>query len=187
MRLIIITGASRGIGASTAIEFSRKYNLNTEFVLLARDIEKLNETKNKMISLNKIQPDLIKLIQFDFSNKNFEINDYKASLTNALVDVDSSIIKPYDELIAIYNHGTLDYGLIENQNNEILQGKFQTNFVSIWLLLNAIQSLFPENLIQNQFHININSAFSANPSANWSVQCCGMILSNNMKYVKTYV
>jgi short-subunit dehydrogenase len=170
MRLVVITGASRGIGASVAIEFSRKYDTNTEFILLARDLNNLNETKCKMMSLNKINESFIKIIKFDFSNKNLELEDYKETLNKAL----DRQIKSYDELIVVYNHGTLDYGLIQNQTNQILQEKSQTNFISIWLLLNAIQSLFPENLVPKQFHINLNSSFSANPFANWSVQCCGI-------------
>ena len=169
MRLVVITGASKGIGASIAIEFSRKYNKETEFILLARDLNNLNEIKFKLMSLNKIDENLIKIIQFDFSNKNLEVDDYKESLLKAL----DGQIKSYDELIVVYNHGTLDYGFIQNQTNQILQEKSQTNFISIWLLLNAIQTLFPQNLAPKQFHININSSFSANPFANWSVQCCG--------------
>jgi short-subunit dehydrogenase len=171
-RLVIITGASRGIGAAAAIGFNRRYESNTEFILLARDLNLLIETKNKMLASNNINESLIKLVRFDFSKKNLEINDYKNSLLKAL----DENIKSYDELIIIYNHGTLDYGLIKNANNEILQDKFQTNFFSVWLLLNAVESLFPEDLVSKQFHINLDSAFSKDPSTNWSIQCCGKII-----------
>ena len=169
-RLIIITGASRGIGASAAIEFNKHYKSNTEFILLARDINNLNKTKNQMLSLNKIDENLIKLVPFDFSKKNLEVTDYKKTLIEAL----DKNLDSFNELIVVYNHGTLDYSLIENANNEILQDKFQTNFISIWLLLNAVQSLFPENITPKQFHVNINSSFSTKPCINWSIQCCGM-------------
>jgi len=53
MRTCVITGASRGIGRATAIELSKRKEINN-FILIARDAEKLEETKQMMDPHNEI-------------------------------------------------------------------------------------------------------------------------------------
>lgn len=180
-RLIIITGASKGIGASASIEFYKRYPKNTEFILFARDLAKLNEVKNEMLGLtnclnDEVERNRVHTIKIDFSDIKLKLNDYTSCIQNAL-GIDESNLSKFNELIVLYNHGTLDFGLIENAitlDTSILNEKFQTNFYSIWLLLNATQTLFPTNHINKQLHVNINSSFSTNAAANWSIQCCGI-------------
>jgi 3-oxoacyl-[acyl-carrier protein] reductase len=53
MKVYIITGASKGIGKATAIKLSNE-NPNDLFIILARDIKKLEETKKLMHANAKV-------------------------------------------------------------------------------------------------------------------------------------
>ena len=59
---VLITGASSGIGRDMATEFAQK---GYELVLVARDLEKLNEVKEKLTAEQKIQ---VEVVCMDVSN-----------------------------------------------------------------------------------------------------------------------
>jgi len=163
-RLVIITGASRGIGLSAAKEFNKQFRQNSHFVLLARDLAKLNEAKEKLL---KDGSNSVAIAQIDFSNESLKLDDYINILSGA---IDS--IVDFEELYVIYNHGTLENGSVFDVVDAKLKGKFETNFFSVWNLLAAVGKLLPETKIPKQFHVNINSSYAMKPVADWSVQCC---------------
>jgi len=149
-RLIIITGASRGIGLSAAIEFNKRFPQNSHFVLLARDLAKLNEAKEKLL---KDGSNSIEIVQIDFSNDSLKLDDC-IDILNGAIDSNAN----FGELYVIYNHGTLENGSVFEVVDEKLKGKFEANFFSVWNLLAAVGKLLPEKRIPKQFHVNINSS-----------------------------
>ena len=151
-RLIIVTGASRGIGASLAIESSKKYNENTLFLLIARDLDKLEKVRSQMTS----QTNRIRLMQMDFSRAEQTVDELEEKLKLAINDDDSFVSSQIKELIVFYNHGTLRLDTVERVATFALQ-EFQVNVTSVWLFLAAIRKLFPLNMIRTQFHVNISS------------------------------
>jgi sepiapterin reductase len=158
--LVVITGASRGIGKTAAIEFSSYYSQSTHFILIARDLERLNEVKEQIQCANN----KVTVFQIDFSNENLTFDDYY-DLFKASIALDQ-----YKEVIVIYNHGTLEYGSIIQTDELLLKRKFEINFFSIWKLLSSIERLFSNDLCK-RIHININSSYAHNSTANWSIQC----------------
>lgn len=164
-RLICITGSSRGIGKAIALEFNKSHLKETHFILLARDQDKLNQVRDQIINessgLNSAT-----LIVVDFSLQN-EIKDYYDLLKTSLPENEK-----FDELIFIYNHGSLEFGSVTLAAQENLRSKFEINLFSIWLLCSAVQLLLPISVIPRQFHINISSGYAVEAHANWSGQCC---------------
>jgi short-subunit dehydrogenase len=142
-------GASKGIGKSIALQFNQRFKENTIFVLLARDLNKLNEVKSQLESESISNKVLLTTI--DFSNATHQYNDYKDILQSLLESTDLNLI---DELYAIYNHGTFKILTID-ENAKTIDENFQTNVTSVWKLLTAIRQLF-EN-VEKQWHINLSS------------------------------
>lgn len=151
-RLIIVTGASRGIGKSIAIELNRFYNSNCHFLLLARDVAKLNEVRDQVERDSSFR-NTAKILSVDFSIQN-QVSTYYELLKDALKDVD---LDKFDHLLVIYNHGTLVFGQVSFVAQENLRENFENNLFSIWSMLAALNLLLPVNVIDKQFHVNISS------------------------------
>ncbi len=99
-RLVLITGAAKGIGAAIAFELN-KCKTKTNFFLMDKNESHLNETKQIII---KCSNDLnqVNCINIDFSNE-YNVNDYidllKQNLPNEFE------LKKYEEALFFYNHG----------------------------------------------------------------------------------
>jgi NADP-dependent 3-hydroxy acid dehydrogenase YdfG len=170
-RLLVITGASRGIGAAAANEFNQVFQSNTTVLLIARDFDRLVQLKTQIDSfnMNRLSNNTIAILKIDFSDVNIRVDNYVDSIRSVL-----SPTLQYDELYVVYNHGTLEHGsIVQSIENNDFHSKFETNFFSIWNFLAASQLLFSKTTLK-QFHVNINSSYAINAAANWSVQCCGL-------------
>jgi len=150
------------------------FPINTHLLLLARNFDKLTEVRSKLInkSNNKNQ---VSILNLDFSLPH-QVSDYFKLLKEVFVDTNLS---SFDELYAIFNHGTLEHGSVSLKAQEPLRENFEINLFSVWSLLSAINLLIPTSVIQKQFHVNISSKYAEEPFANWSGQCCGKFFSIN--------
>ena len=81
-RLILVTGASRGIGEAIVMELNRIYNADSYFLLLARDSVKLEKVKQKIIDTSE-KMNQASVIAVDFSVIN-KIDDYYKFLKDNL-------------------------------------------------------------------------------------------------------
>jgi short-subunit dehydrogenase len=168
--LIIVTGSSRGIGEAIATEFGQHFKNDAHILLMARDITKLNQVKKKILSSLPNSNNKVSVLNMDFS-ADYKVNDYFKLIKEIL---DDDYLANFDELYVIYNHGTLEFGSVSlvAQSN-MLQEKFEVNLFSIWNLLAAVNLLIPTTVISKQFHVNISSGYSNEPTANWSAHCSG--------------
>ncbi|CAF0793486.1 unnamed protein product [Brachionus calyciflorus] len=161
-RLVIITGASRGIGATIALETNRKFKKGTLFLLLARDEVKLEEVKNKLTS-ESAENKIINL-KLDFS-----VNYQKTELMHMIKSsLNSTDLKEIKEAYIFYNHGTLKLGSIESVA-ENLNEDFQINVFSVWTLTSVLSDILPLEQVPTQFHINISSLLASLVQKNYSV------------------
>ncbi len=137
-------------------------------VLLARDVIKLNDVKNQIETEssghNRAFP-----VEIDFSVGK-QVDDYFKLLKENLPDK-----QKYDELIFVYNHGSLEFGSVSLAAQEALRTKFEINLFSVWSLCSAVSLFLPTSLIPKQIHVNISSGYSIEAHANWSGQCCSRV------------
>lgn len=85
-KTILITGASSGIGRSTALEFARTSPKNLKIILTARRIETLKEVAD---SINKEVGEGVKVlpVKLDVSNA-AEVREFVKSLPEEWRDID---------------------------------------------------------------------------------------------------
>lgn len=169
-RLIIVTGASRGIGRAIAIELNSFRNADSHIILLARDVDKLADVRAQ-IERDSESRNTVSAVSVDFSLEN-SVDVYFEILKNGLGDAANNVDQ-FEELIVVYNHGTLVFGNVSFVAQQELRENFEVNLFSIWSLLAAINLLFPLAVISRQFHVNISSGYAVEPTASWSGHCCG--------------
>jgi short-subunit dehydrogenase len=167
-RLVIVTGASRGIGEAIAIQLNKNFNENTLFLLMARDLKKLDAV-GQTLSENSQGKNKFISIQVDFIQPN-SAEFYRDLIRNAF-QTGQYDLNNFTDLIAVYNHGTLEHGTVVQKAQDSLRDKFEINFFSVWTLLAGLNLLLPYEKIQKQFHVNISSGFAEKPTAEWSGHC----------------
>lgn len=97
---LLITGASRGIGRTMAIECSKKIAPGSLVVLLARSESGLNKTKDQISSNSK--PIIVRTIPIDLSNAQ------KSELQKAiLTSLEGYNAKDFERALIIHNAGSL--------------------------------------------------------------------------------
>ncbi|KDR18660.1 uncharacterized protein LOC110830644 [Zootermopsis nevadensis] len=117
-KVVLITGASSGIGAATAVHFSR---LGASLSLTGRNSDNLNKVADQCI-VSKDQPKPF-LITGDITNE---------ADTKIILD---STIKQFGKLdVLINNAGILETGSIENTSLEQYDRLFNTNVRSLYHL-----------------------------------------------------
>lgn len=111
-KVVIITGASSGIGAATAIEFSK---LNANVVITGRNKENLKQVSEqcKKISPDKLEP----LIVIADMNKETDVEDIVKSTINKFQKID----------VLVNNAGILESGTIETTSLEQYDRVMNTN------------------------------------------------------------
>jgi short-subunit dehydrogenase len=145
----------RGIGKAISEQFNNNYTNESTILLLARDLDALNQLKQILITktnnLNKIE-----VVQIDFSIQ-YGVEQYVSILKSA---INVSALSEFEELYVVYNHATLEHGSINQAAQEDLRKKFEINLFSVWLLVSAINILIPGNIITKQYHVNMSSIYA---------------------------
>ena len=183
--LCIISGASRGFGKATAIEFAKRFieiyslnqkkyvTLNTQFqlsfILMARDENALKDTQSQLTSLNE-QIKVIAMI----------IGSCEDIATIQMLDSQfKHIEKDFDQVILIHNSGSLgdpnktvkDYSL---RDYNFLNQYFQANLISMILITSSFLKWF--ELIENKVVINISSLMALSAIKGLSMYAIGKLI-----------
>ena len=150
MKLALITGATKGIGRSTAQTFARAgWNL----ILLGRDIQKLQDLKNQL-SNSGVQ---INILAFDLSQSD-KVDQYV-----------NQCIKSYGcPTVVINNAGFAFNGELVSMPLDKWQEIIQVNLTSIFQICSCIVPLMR---INGGLIINVSSHAANNAFPNWGAYC----------------
>ncbi len=150
MKLALITGATKGIGRSTAHTFAKAgWNL----ILLARDIQKLQDLKNEL-SNTAVQ---INIMAFDLSRPD-EINQHL-----------NQCIKNYGcPTVVINNAGFAFNGELVSMPLDKWQEIIQVNLTSVFQICSCVVPLMR---IQGGLIINVSSHAANNAFPQWGAYC----------------
>ena len=150
MKLAFITGASKGIGRSTAITFA---NAGWDLILLSRDLEMMESLRDELSEKNSS----IHLVSCDLSNEN-EIEK----------SVKESIDKYGCPSVLINNAGSAFNGnLVETPLNK-WQEIIQTNLTSVFQIWSLI---VPQMRKNGGLIINVSSHAAYNAFPQWGAYC----------------
>ena len=150
LKLVYITGATKGIGRATAITFA---NAGWDLILLSRNLDKLKKLKAEL------------------SNTQSKINLVKCDLNNSKEienSIDQSIEKYGCPSVLINNAGNAFNGDLVGMSLDEWQSIIQVNLTSIFQICNSI---IPKMRINGGLIINVSSHASTNAFAQWGAYC----------------
>ena len=150
MKLAYITGATKGIGRSTAITFA---NAGWDLILLSRDLETMEELKNELSDT----PSTINLVKCNLSNS-YEIDN----------SVKESIKKYGCPSVLINNAGCAFNGNLVGMPLKKWEEIIQTNLTSVFQICSLI---VPQMRKDGGLIINVSSHASYNAFPQWGAYC----------------
>ena len=150
LKLAYITGATKGIGRSTAITFA---NAGWDLILLSRDLEKMETLKDELSDKNS----KINLVKCDLANENEIEKSVKGS------------IKKYGcPSVLINNAGIAFNGNLVEMPLKKWQEIIQINLTSVFQICSLIVPKMRKN---GGLIINVSSHASYNAFPQWGAYC----------------
>ncbi|KAG8178262.1 hypothetical protein JTE90_018809 [Oedothorax gibbosus] len=159
---LLVTGASRGLGATIAIEFSKKLCDGSHILLMARDKVKLDAVKSEIEKNSKAFPQILAMDLVLLDSPSYEHSLTKWSQLN------------FQQAVIINNAGTLgDISQIALNCTSSVEVKkyFDVNLFSAMFLTTAFLNQFKE--AAKKIVINISSLAAIQPFKGWSLYCTG--------------
>ena len=131
-KIIVITGASSGIGEAAALEFAKK---GATLVLVSRKEEKLRKVEKKLSKFDS----KIHVIPCDVSNKS-DVNEMSQQVIEKFGRVD----------VLVNNAGFAIYGSVKDLSIEDIESQMATNYFG---MVYCIKNFLPTMIEQNSGHI----------------------------------
>jgi short-subunit dehydrogenase len=131
-KIVLITGASSGIGHASAIKFAKK---GAKLILVSRNIEKLNQISEDLKKLNASNF----VFECDVSDK-FQVN----KLSKVVLDRFGSID------ILVNNAGFAVYGSVNNLSIEEIESQMKTNYFG---MIYFVKNFLPSMIKKKSGHI----------------------------------
>jgi len=168
----LITGASQGIGRQIAIDFAQNIADNSSFFLLARNLEKLNETKSLMEAANP------KIQVFCHSVNLSEPTGVELhKLITLSLTVFAQDPADYQQAVVVHNAGSLgdvSESAVEMRNVEKLDKYFTLNLYSVTILTAEFLKVFDIDRTKSEIvFINITSLCAVKPFPSMGYYCIG--------------
>lgn len=131
-KIVLITGASSGIGKQTAIEFAKK---GANLILVARRKDKLEELEKQLQKFNIS----VMICQCDISDK-LQVKNMSKSVLEKFDSVD----------ILVNNAGFAIYGSVSELNIEEIESQMATNYFG---MIYCIKNFLPSMIQKKSGHI----------------------------------
>ncbi len=134
-RLILITDPSTEFGSQLAIKTSQLFSNNTHFLLMTKhNIETLQSIKDTILNNANLNddnsPNKVSIVEVDFTQSH-DVAYYSNILKVSLLQQEDSCLS-FDELIAVYSHGSIEIGCVALVAQNNLRQNFELNLFSIW-------------------------------------------------------
>ena len=131
-KVVLITGASSGIGKDTAIEFAKK---GANIVLISRTKEKLEKVAEQLKQFNVT----VLVCQCDVSNK------------DQVKEISKTVLEKFDSVdILVNNAGFAIYGSVTDLSIDDIESQMETNYFG---MIYCIKNFLPLMLDKKSGHI----------------------------------
>lgn len=165
--IVVVSGASKGIGRTISVELARNLNQNSIFILLARSEQGLEETKKQILEVDKA----LTVLTYVTDLSNPHIGTYNDIFTKILSLIDSNGLE-YGYIF--HNAGFV--GTIKNTTElndlQAWRSYYDLNMFSMVLLNNAfIQKIRP--IAPQLAVVNITSLCGSKPFVNLAMYGSG--------------
>ena len=136
-KVVVITGASSGIGEAAALKFAKK---GANVVLVARRKEKLLEVEKKISNF----PGSVLICQCDVANK------------EQVEKMAKNVLETYGRIdVLVNNAGFVSYGKVNDLSTDEIVAQMETNYFG---MIHCTKAFLPQMLEQHSGHfVNIAS------------------------------
>jgi len=170
----IIVGASKGLGKSIAVNFAKKANNESVFLLLSRNTQLLEVVKSE---INTSCPQL-KVVTQQFDQGEMDetkfANVFETAFSQKNLSKDN-----FQQAVIVHNAGTLGDNskfTRDMSNVDQLKTYFDINLTGTILLNTAFLKFFTQDKCPARYAVNITSITAIQPFKNFSLYCTGEIL-----------
>jgi len=174
----VITGASKGFGASIAVRFAARFPKDSVLLLLARSIDGLARTK----SLIEAESPHIKVFTIGVDLAKADSSHLDRIISDTLSDL-SSTSSTFEQATIVHNAATLgDVSKLMSEQcvDEDLHEYWALNLTSFILLNHVFLKHFPKQLFRQRVVVGISSICALQPFKSWSLYCAGRGLEVKM-------
>ena len=168
----LITGASKGFGASIAVRFAARFPKDSVLLLMARSEDGLAKTK----SLIGDQSPGIKVITVSVDLAKADSSHLDRIISSTLSELSPSTVKAFEQAVIVHNAASLgDVSKLftEQDVDEDLHEYWALNLTSFILLNNVFLKHFPKQSVKQRVVIGISSICALQPFKSWSLYCAG--------------
>ncbi|CAH1263687.1 SPR [Branchiostoma lanceolatum] len=162
----VITGASRGLGRSMAVELSGRLGEGSRLVLTARSLSGLEQTQALVV--NKTTSVSVKLVCGDLEDSDRYEDFFREIFSDVTPDV-------FQHALLIHNASTLgdvSKRVVEHCDAEVLQKYYTVNVTSVITLTARFLQVFPSSDVTRTV-VNITSSAGFTPIKTNSLYCSG--------------
>lgn len=168
---LIVTGASRGLGRTIAIEFSKKLCEGSSILLIARDKTKLIITEDAISKCCAVQTHIVAI---DLALPDGPTYEHLLSKCMEQNNQHTNHHPTYRQVILVHNAGTLgdvSKTVAKCSSSSEIKDYFNLNLHSVMFLTSAFLKVF--EAADRKFIINISSLAAIQPFKGWNLYCTG--------------
>jgi len=167
----LVTGASRGIGKTIAVEFAKKVEEGSIFVLVARTTSALEATK---VAVEEASGKKVKVVTATMDLEKPNREDY-LSLVNSALTQNAVKADDFEHSILVHNAGSLGNTakrIVDMDDLGEIQSYLTLNISSMILLTSQFFKVF-NNASKQRSMVQITSLSAIQPMKTWGFYCMG--------------
>ena len=158
----IITGASRGLGRSIALNFTNLFPKDSVFILLARDTKSLSDTKQAITQKCAIHY---------FEQGTLDQGVFDSLLPKCLEELQVKADE-FEQACIVHNAGSLECEMTSDLTSILrISNYYNVNLSGVVVLNASFLRLFKQ--VEHKIIIGISSLGALQPVNSWALYCSG--------------
>ena len=167
---VLITGASRGLGRTIAIEFSKKVAPGSVFLLVARTADALEETKAAVLAVSPSVEVITKSVDLTKPDRQAYLD-----LITSAVTANGRSASDFDHAVLVHNAGSLGnlaLKVSQFEDEKEIESYYSFNLFSMIVLNTQFLRVFNDESKKRSV-IQISSLGAVQPFKTWGYYCSG--------------